>query len=96
MHMFTRNVILPRTQAICLAGMTDSDVYKLCTAFVKELSKPAHSGIVPSFMPLCEEGVKTPRFEPTHGAHILKQPLSSSQCVTTAATAPTTRIAMGS
>lgn len=51
---YTRKEILPRTQAICLAGLVDRDVAKLCYAFVAQLGAPARSGLVATFMPLCQ------------------------------------------
>lgn len=55
MQWYTRTTILPRTAAICLAGMTDNDIYKLCTTFAVELSKSTKMGTVSSFVPLCED-----------------------------------------
>jgi len=51
---YTRNTITPLTQAICLAGLADHDIYKLCTQFANELSKPTKSGTVSTFMPMCQ------------------------------------------
>lgn len=55
LNWYTRTVIRPRTAAICLGGLVDTDVAKLCTAFATELGKPAKSGVVSSFMPMCQD-----------------------------------------
>ena len=51
---YTRRTILPRTAAVCEAGLVDADIAKLCYAFAAELGQPARSGLVSTFMPLCQ------------------------------------------
>lgn len=55
LQYYSRNTITPLTQAICLAGLTDTDIYQLCMKFANELSKPVKSGLVSSFMPFCQD-----------------------------------------
>ena len=55
LQWYTRTTIIPRTSAICLAGMIDSDIAKLCVAFAAELAKPAKAGTVSTFMPMCQD-----------------------------------------
>jgi len=54
LQWYTRNTIIPRTQAICLAGLTDTDIHKLCIQFANELSVPTKSGTVSTFLPMCQ------------------------------------------
>jgi hypothetical protein len=54
MRWFVRREIVPRTEAICLAGLTDNDIAVLCTAFATELAKSAKAGTLSSFQPLCQ------------------------------------------
>ena len=44
MREFIKKEIRPRTEAICLAGLVDSDLVKLCTEFSNAISKPASAG----------------------------------------------------
>ena len=50
---FIKREIRPRTEAICLAGLLDSDLGKLCTEFATMLSQPSSAGVLGSFMPQC-------------------------------------------
>lgn len=52
---FIKAEIRPRTEAICLSGLVDSDLTRLCTEFANAISKPASSGVVGSFLPFCTE-----------------------------------------
>lgn len=56
MLWYTRNSIIPHTQAICLAGLAEHDLYRLCTDFATQLAKPTKSGTMSVFMPMCQEG----------------------------------------
>jgi hypothetical protein len=53
MREFVKREIRPRTEAICLAGLVDSDLSRLCTEFLTSMSKPNTAGVVGSFMPYC-------------------------------------------
>lgn len=55
MLWYTRNSIIPHTQAICLAGLAEHDLYRLCTDFATQLATPAKSGTMSVFMPMCQE-----------------------------------------
>ena len=55
MREFIKREIRPRTEAICLAGLVDSDLVKLCTEFSNAISRPASAGVVGSFVPQCNE-----------------------------------------
>ena len=55
MREFIKGEIRPRTEAICLAGLVDSDLVKLCTEFSNAISRPASAGVVGSFVPQCNE-----------------------------------------
>lgn len=55
MREFIKKEIRPRTEAICLAGLVDSDLVRLCTEFSNAISKPASAGVVGSFVPQCNE-----------------------------------------
>lgn len=52
---FIRAEIRPRTEAICLAGLVDSDLNKLCVEFANAISKPTSAGVLGSFTPQCNE-----------------------------------------
>ena len=54
MHWYTRKEIIPRTKAICLAGLTETDLAPLCTEFATTLSHGAKVGVVGTFTPLCQ------------------------------------------
>ena len=51
--MFTRKTVVPLTEAVCLAGLTDDDVGHLCVRFASLLAQPTKEGVVASFTPLC-------------------------------------------
>ena len=55
MQWYVRNTITPKTELICLAGFTNSDIAKLCYKFASELATPVKSGTVSSFLPMCED-----------------------------------------
>ena len=55
MREFIKREIRPRTEAICLAGLVDSDLVKLCTEFSNAISRPASAGVIGSFVPQCSE-----------------------------------------
>lgn len=55
MREFIKAQVRPRTEAVCLAGLVDSDLSKLCVEFANALSRPSSSGLVGSFMPHCTE-----------------------------------------
>lgn len=55
MREYIKAEIRPRTEAICLAGLIDSDLAKLCIEFANALSRPASAGVLGSFMPICGE-----------------------------------------
>ena len=48
---FIRREVRPRTEAICLSGLVDSDLAKLCTEFATTMAKPSGASILGSFMP---------------------------------------------
>lgn len=52
---FVKAEVRPRTEAICLAGLVDSDVDKLCLEMANALSKPHSAGVLASFMPICAD-----------------------------------------
>lgn len=52
---FIKSEIRPRTEAICLSGLMDSDLTRLCTEFANTISKPASYGVVGLFLPFCTE-----------------------------------------
>ena len=54
MQWYTRKEVVPRTKAICLAGLTETDLAPLCTEFATTLSHGAKVGTVGTFTPLCE------------------------------------------
>ena len=54
MRWYTRKEVVPRTEAICLAGLTDNDIAVLCNGFATELAKSAKAGTLSSFQPLCQ------------------------------------------
>ena len=51
MREYIKAEVRPRTEAICLAGLMDSDLTKLCTEFATQMSQPAKSGVMATFMP---------------------------------------------
>tara|TARA_B110000858_G_scaffold61576_1_gene71546 strand:- start:390 stop:545 length:156 start_codon:yes stop_codon:yes gene_type:complete len=51
MREFIKREVRPRTEAICLAGLVDSDLSRLCAEFITSMSKPNTAGVVGSFMP---------------------------------------------
>lgn len=51
MREYIKAEVRPRTEAICLAGLVDSDLTKLCTEFATVMSRPARSGVMATFMP---------------------------------------------
>ena len=55
MREYIKAEVRPRTEAICLAGLIDSDLAKLCIEFANTLSRPASAGVLGSFMPICGE-----------------------------------------
>ena len=55
MRDFIKKEIRPRTEVICLAGLLDSDLSKLCLEFATALSKSTRAGTMGAFMPLCED-----------------------------------------
>lgn len=55
MREFIKSEIRPRTEAICLSGLMDTDLSRLCVEFANAISKPASSGVVGSFLPQCTE-----------------------------------------
>ena len=55
MQEFTRKEIVPRTKAICLAGLVDDDIAKLCLAFASRLAQPSRAGSITTFLPLCND-----------------------------------------
>ena len=54
MSWFTRREVVPRTKAICLAGLVETDLVPLCTEFATMLSTATRVGTVGSFTPLCQ------------------------------------------
>ena len=52
---YTKREIVPRTEAVCIAGMDDEDVSKMCIEFANFLAMPTREGIVASFTPLCTD-----------------------------------------
>ena len=52
---FIKSEIRPRTEAICLAGLVDSDLNKLCVEFANAISKPSSAGVLGSFTPQCND-----------------------------------------
>jgi hypothetical protein len=54
MQWYTRKEVVPRTKAICLAGLTETDLAPLCTEFATTLSHGARVGTVGTFTPLCQ------------------------------------------
>lgn len=55
MREFIKAEIRPRTEAVCLAGLVDSDLSAVCMEFAEAMSTPSAASIVGSFMPYCEE-----------------------------------------
>jgi hypothetical protein len=55
MRDFIKKEVRPRTEAVCLAGLVDSDLANLCTEFATALSKFSRAGVIGAFMPYCEE-----------------------------------------
>lgn len=55
MRDYIKKEVRPRTEAICLSGLVDSDLAKLCTEFATALSKSSRAGVIGAFMPLCED-----------------------------------------
>jgi len=55
MNEFIKNEIRPRTEAICISGLVDSDLTRLCMEFANTISRPLSYGVVGSFMPFCED-----------------------------------------
>lgn len=55
LQWYSRTVVRPMTEAICLAGLTDDDIYKLCIQFANQLSKATKVGVVSSFTPMCQD-----------------------------------------
>ena len=53
MSWFTRKEVIPRTSAICLAGLVETDLAPLCTEFANMLATGTRVGTVGSFTPLC-------------------------------------------
>lgn len=52
---YIKKEIRPRTEAICLSGLMDSDLTRLCTEFATAISHPSSAGVVGSFMPFCQD-----------------------------------------
>ena len=55
MSWFTRKEVIPRTSAICLAGLVETDLAPLCTEFANMLATSTRVGTVGSFTPLCHQ-----------------------------------------
>lgn len=55
MRDFIKKEVRPRTEAVCLSGLVDSDLAKLCTEFATALSRSSRAGVIGAFMPLCED-----------------------------------------
>lgn len=54
MLWYTRNEVVSRTEAICVAGLTDNDLATLCYKFANHFAQPAKSGTISTFMPMCQ------------------------------------------
>jgi hypothetical protein len=52
---FIRAEVRPRTEAICLAGLVDSDLDQLCTEMANALAVANEASVVGTFMPLCAD-----------------------------------------
>lgn len=48
---FIKKEVRPRTEAICLSGLVDSDLAKLCTEFATILSRSTRVGVIGAFIP---------------------------------------------
>ena len=45
--------VRPRTEAVCLAGLVDGDLAKLCVEFTHAMATPSAAGVMSSFVPMC-------------------------------------------
>ena len=52
---YIKKEIRPRTEAVCLSGLVDSDLNKLCVEFANAISNPSSAGVLGSFTPQCNE-----------------------------------------
>ena len=51
MRDFIKKEVRPRTEAICLSGLVDSDLATLCAEFATALAKSSRAGVIGAFMP---------------------------------------------
>ena len=52
---FVGDTVAPHTEALCLAGLVDSDRVAVCREFAATLAAPRSMGLLPSVTALCEQ-----------------------------------------
>jgi hypothetical protein len=55
MQLYVKEVIIPKTELICLAGFTNADIAKICYRFAHDLSQSVQYATLSSFLPMCQD-----------------------------------------